>query len=660
MTHHRPLFSFLVSCALLSCSSGKGPSDTASSGPGFVDSDGDGISDAIEGEGDTDGDGVPDALDTDSDGDCIPDALERGDLPDDRYPIDTDVDGTPDYLDLDSDDNGIPDRDEVGSCGDPDDGDGDGAADFQDTDDDGDGIFDVDEGESDPDGDGLPNRLDEDSDGDCIPDAVEAGDDDPATDARDSDADGTPDYLDLDADADGWLDADEVDSLCDAPADTDEDLLPDYVDDDIDGDGLSNADEDVWYTNPVIRDSDGDGYTDGLEVFAGSDPDELSDIPRGSVLSVGPRERKEQDATFVLDALKVDIFVLLDTAYSYSCYHPDIPRFIEELVNTLFATFDNLALGFGTYDDYAESSYTARNGHPFAIQHQISTNQDELRAAAESLTMSYGGDDKGSAFEALYQTMTGVGYDHVCDGVFEDPEDVAPFHAGSTDAFGGAADGSYDPTVEGTGDNVGVGFRNGTTKVILLGADNVIRDAERGHDVPEGSCFAPASFTTAMDAVNFGRAKVLGINVYEYWYYDDALQEQLVEIAEATSSYIDSDGDGDEDDPAVLYGSWNWPDVSEIVEALWDLADQGTVDLWLEMGEDENGWITGLEPADVVFTDLQQGDEIDFALEVTTAAPLTRDDQFYQATVNVMVAADDVLEEYPIYLMIRPEHRAAE
>lgn len=68
------------------------------SGP---DADGDGIPDAVEGDGDADGDGLPDFLDLDADGDGIPDETEGAD--------DTDGDGIPDYLDLDADGDGIPD-----------------------------------------------------------------------------------------------------------------------------------------------------------------------------------------------------------------------------------------------------------------------------------------------------------------------------------------------------------------------------------------------------------------------------------------------------------------------------------------------------------------------------------------------------------------------
>lgn len=41
---------------------------------------------------------------------------------------------------------------------------------------------------------------------------------------------------------------------------------------DLDADGLINADETLWGTNPNLRDTDGDGFTDGQEVTANHNP----------------------------------------------------------------------------------------------------------------------------------------------------------------------------------------------------------------------------------------------------------------------------------------------------------------------------------------------------------------------------------------------------
>jgi gliding motility-associated-like protein len=172
-----------------------------------LDSDGDGLTDVLEtggldanGDGkvdgavdangiplaaiggltppDTDGDGKFDAYDLDSDGDGIPDAIEKGTDP--NNPVDTDKDGIPDYRDLDSDGDGIPDAIEKGT--DP-------------------------NNPVDTDKDGIPDYRDLDSDNDGIPDAIEKGTD--PNNPVDTDKDGIPDYLDLDSDGDGVLDATE-------------------------------------------------------------------------------------------------------------------------------------------------------------------------------------------------------------------------------------------------------------------------------------------------------------------------------------------------------------------------------------------------------------------------------------------------------------------
>ena len=231
-----------------SAKGGLTPPDTDKDGktdPYDVDSDGDGIPDAVErgADGnnplDTDRDGIPDFRDVDSDGDGIPDAIERG--PDGTRPLDTDRDGTPDYRDLDSDNDGIPDAIERGPDG---------------------------TRPLDTDRDGIPDYRELDSDNDGIPDAVEAGPD--PRNPVDTDRDGTPDYRDLDSDNDGIPDAVEAGPDPRNPVDTDKDGIPDFRELDSDNDGIPDADEaGPDPTKPV--DSDGDGIPDYREIDSTND-----------------------------------------------------------------------------------------------------------------------------------------------------------------------------------------------------------------------------------------------------------------------------------------------------------------------------------------------------------------------------------------------------
>lgn len=654
-------FALLPLTCLLVLSACKGDKGDSADDPDDIfvpDADGDGIGDGIEGDLDSDGDGILDRDDLDSDGDCIPDSVERGDIPEGGLPADSDNDGIPNYLDTDSDNNGRLDIDEAGDCDDPDDRDEDGSPDFMDLDNDGDNLLDSEEGTSDADGDGIPSWNDTDSDGDCLSDASEAGDDDTETPAVDTDGDGSADYLDTDSDGDGTGDEDEAMGECGEAGDLDNDGTSDVIDEDTDGDGLDDADEAAEGTDTRDEDTDDDGYTDGLEAFADSDGNNRSKVPDGVVLSAGPRERLETDGEYTLKGVPVDVFLLADEAYSYSCYHPEHSSFIPALATELFSRIPEVTFGFATYDDYKNSGtgtsgWASTGGNPYELQVQLTTDESLINSAARGMDMTYGGDDKGSGYEALYQAMTGVGFDASCDGDFDSGYDVKPFMASSGDAFVGAIEGTYSPAVEGTGSGPGVGFRGAAARIVILGADNIIRDEREDHDLPDDTCDDPASFDVAVESITGNKAKYLGINVYEYQSSDHRLQEQLEELAEATVSYIDEDGDGINDDLAVIDGSWDWPDPTVVVNAVEDLVTEQTLDLSLEIGEDEKGWITEIGP-ETYFPDVAPDETITFTVVLTTSAPLDDDDQFYRASLLIMVG-DEELEEVPIYLVIHPE-----
>ena len=95
------------------------PSPDTETAPDVVvdlrDTDGDGITDAVEGTEDFDEDGIPNNLDTDSDGDGILDANEYRREPGSGRPgSDLDADGSPDFLDLDADGDSLLDSEETG------------------------------------------------------------------------------------------------------------------------------------------------------------------------------------------------------------------------------------------------------------------------------------------------------------------------------------------------------------------------------------------------------------------------------------------------------------------------------------------------------------------------------------------------------------------
>ncbi|NVK31893.1 MAG: hypothetical protein HWE20_12870, partial [Gammaproteobacteria bacterium] len=254
----------------------------------FVDSDQDGIDDALESATtDSDGDGVADQLDPANNDACQPDNtadrcdrdgdglsnLEEtalGTDPDDR---DSDQDGISDQYEgsTDTDGDGIGDALESKTA----DADGDGTPDQLDPNDSNACLPSAQANNCDADGDGLsaaaetllgsnPNSTD--SDGDGIPDGSEG--------TADTDQDGKPDILESnssDLDGDGVVD--QLD-----PNDNNA-CLPNASADacDLDGDGLDHATELSIGTDPSKADSDGDGIEDGAEHAIDLDGDGISD-----------------------------------------------------------------------------------------------------------------------------------------------------------------------------------------------------------------------------------------------------------------------------------------------------------------------------------------------------------------------------------------------
>ncbi len=296
-----------------------------------TDTDGDGITDQDELDQGTD----PEDADTDDDGIDDGDELDQGtdptddDTDDDGVSDGEEVDGGTDPTDADTDDDGIDDGDELDQGTDPtdDDSDDDGVSDGEevdagtdptDDDTDDDGIDDGQEGE-----DGT-DPLSEDTDADGLTDLEErngpdgdagTGDETDPLDA-DTDDDGLMDGTELedgldplagDTDGDGLLDGIEVGVTTVVPSgisvggvvyqgsrdvqpDADPSTTTDPLDPDSDGDGLLDGTEDADHdgaspvaiggtgsagdgeSDPNLADTDGDGWDDGAEVFAGCDP----------------------------------------------------------------------------------------------------------------------------------------------------------------------------------------------------------------------------------------------------------------------------------------------------------------------------------------------------------------------------------------------------
>ena len=391
-------------------------------GPGGIipgcgmDTDGDGIIDAIEGKGatggdtDTDKDGTPDWKDLDSDEDSIPDIVEWPGGGCETSPFselnDADGDGKPNFQDLDSDGNGLVDKSEAcppasmpgapAGCfgGKPADFDGDGVGDWLDFDNDHDsaktdktiGLADKYEltdaagtyvGLVDTDSDKVFDLWDRDSDGDFILDFEDG--------VTDPDKDGKANFRDLDSEADGVGDA------CEARAkatpgvsdyalpllDTNGNGIFDFVDKDSDGDLLVDGSEDLngncivdtAETDRIKADTDGDGVSDMVEVGLGGvacakDPS-CTPGKLGKFYFVVPYSKDGSAAPSPASSIlalsttlnKGDVGFVVDTTGSMTGEINNLKSSLSAtIIPALKAKIPSLGIGVAGHDDYPYSS----------------------------------------------------------------------------------------------------------------------------------------------------------------------------------------------------------------------------------------------------------------------------------------------------------------
>lgn len=315
------------------------------------------------------------------------------------------------------------------------------------------------------------------------------------------------------------------------------------------------------------RDDTGDPATDTGDVADDTDSADGGDTVGDSG---GGGETGDPDAP----SGKIDVVLLVDVAYFYDCYHADLALRTGELITTLFSSGADVAVAIATYDDYQVENewFAAWDGLPYRLEQQLTTDTSRLQSAASGLELEWGGDGPGSGYEAIVQATAGLGYDQDCDHAYDSGTDVKPFEKDRGDAFSGNVNGTSDSSVPGTGTTPGVGFRTGSTRIVILFAENTLRDRGEGHEVPSGACPGVAGRSDAVSALRGANALFLGVNAYEFQDMDTALQEQLEDLASSTGSKIDADQDGARDDLAVLSGSWDWPSTSLLVDAIWDLA----------------------------------------------------------------------------------------
>jgi hypothetical protein len=303
---------------------------------------------------------------------------------------------------------------------------------------------------------------------------------------------------------------------------------------------------------------------------------------------------------------QVDVVLVLDSTASMVGLLYEFDLGVADFLENTGRAGEAPQLGFATYADYACADYGFLGYDlPFALHHQVSSDYDSVLDSIAAASDQSGGDLPESSFEAIYQAMTGRGYDQDCDGVYDADTDVLPFVASGDDAFAGAEVGTYDASIEGGGTGGGMGFRADALPVVVYVTDAELRDAGDPLYGTPGGCPADAGHDAVIE-----RAAEMGAMFIGMTTMTEAPLAQMNDLADATASLADLDGDGDADDRLVASILPVGALVGDPLTDLYRLAvvDRTFAEVTFEVASDPGGVVLGFAPPS--FTAVPAGTEL--------------------------------------------------
>ena len=181
----------------------------------------------------------------------------------------------------------------------------------------------------------------------------------------------------------------------------------------------------------------------------------------------------------------VDVFLLFDDTGSFTNNSPIVraafPNIITQLQTSLSGT--DLAFGVGRFEEYGNFASEYSTGRPFILNQPMVASSTAgymtaIQAALNRTTPGYGGDGPETDIEALYQLVTGLGFDGNNNGTVSDSgaaglgsTQLIPGNSGDVPSFASFTTDVSANVLPAAGTVGGAGFRAGALPVILLATD---------------------------------------------------------------------------------------------------------------------------------------------------------------------------------------------
>ena len=123
----------------------------------------------------------------------------------------------------------------------------------------------------------------------------------------------------------------------------------------------------------------------------------------------------------------MDVFLLFDDTGSFVNNSPIVRAAFPDIISQLQASLTGIDLGFGVgrFEEYGNFASEYSTGRPFILNQPIvaastSGYMAAIQAALNRTTPGYGGDQPETDIEALYQLVTGQGFDGNNNGSVSD------------------------------------------------------------------------------------------------------------------------------------------------------------------------------------------------------------------------------------------------
>lgn len=181
----------------------------------------------------------------------------------------------------------------------------------------------------------------------------------------------------------------------------------------------------------------------------------------------------------------VDVFLLFDDTGSFTANSPLVRAAFPTIISTLQSSLPGIDLGFGVgrFEEYGSFASEFATGRPFILNQPIVASSTpgfstSIQAALDRTTPGYGGDTPETDIEALYQLVTGRGFDGNNNGsVLESgaaglaATQVNPGTSGDVPDFASFMADAANNVLPAAGNVGGGGFRTGALPIVLLATD---------------------------------------------------------------------------------------------------------------------------------------------------------------------------------------------